>query len=196
MDRTESAPKGPDLRSPKHAGGLDLRSAKSGGGSQSKLSPVLFWVVLAAIVFRVVTVATERNRKDKSGGLIQWQPHEAALAVAGKTGKPVLYDFTAAWCAPCHRLDKEAWGDSTIASSVNQGFVPARVMDRQEEDGHNSPAVDELQKRYKINAFPTLVVADSTGRELARSEGFQGLPAVNRLLEEGRRAAAPPAAKP
>jgi len=185
MDRTEAAPQGPDLHSP-----------KGGGGSQSKLSPVLFWIVLAALVFRLVTVATDRSKKDQAGGLIQWQPHETALAASGRTGKPVLYDFTAAWCAPCHRLDKEAWGDGAIATTVNQGFVPARIVDRQEEDGHNSPAIDELQKRYKVVAFPTLVIADSTGREIARSEGFQGVDAVNRFLREGRGAAGAAVAKP
>jgi thiol-disulfide isomerase/thioredoxin len=174
MDRTDTAPR----------------------GSQSKLSPVLFWVVLAALLFRLVTIATDRNRKKGSAGLVQWQPHETALAVSGKTGRPVLYDFTAAWCAPCHRLDTEAWGDSEIAGTVNSGFVPARVVDRQEEEGHNAPAVEALQKLYRVEAFPTLVIADSSGREIARSEGFRGREAIHRFLKDAKSAAGASVAKP
>jgi thiol:disulfide interchange protein len=161
-------------------------------GSQSKLSPILFWVLVAAVVFRLVTTVTDKGKKEAGAGLVRWEPHERAQAAAARAGKPVLYDFTAGWCAPCHRLDKEAWGDDGIADKVNAGFVAARVVDRQREDGKNPPAVEDLQRRYKIQAFPTLIVADTSGREIARSEGFRSRDSIAKFLDESR--SAPPAA--
>jgi thiol:disulfide interchange protein len=172
--------------------GLVRRSPEGVGGSQSKLSPILFWVLLAAILFRVVTTVTDKNRKAGGEGLVHWQPHESALAQASRSGKRVLYDFTAAWCQPCHRMDKEAWGDAEIAEKVNAGFVAARVVDRQNEDGRNPPSIQALQEQYHIQAFPTLLVTDIAGREIARSEGFGGREAVARFLDQGR--TAPPRA--
>lgn len=182
MDRTDAEPpSGPGPPSP-----------GAGGGSQSRLSPILFWVLLAAVLFRLVTTVTDKDRKETGPGLVRWQSHEGALAAAGKTGKSVLYDFTAAWCVPCHRLDQEAWSDDAIAEKVNAGFVAARVVDRQREDGKNTPAVQELHRRYNIQAFPTLLVTDASGREIGRSEGFRSREAVTRFLDESR--SAPPAA--
>lgn len=161
-------------------------------GSQSKLSPILFWALVAAVVFRLVTTVTDKDKKEAGAGLVRWEPHESAQAAAARAGKPVLYDFTAGWCVPCHRLDKEAWGDDGIADKVNAGFVAARVVDRQREDGKNSASIQELQKRYGIQAFPTLVIADPSGREIARSEGFRDKDSVIKFLDGSR--SAPPAA--
>ena len=74
-------------------------------GSQSKLSAALFFVVLAAILFRVVTAVTDRPAGEGPGAsagehgpppLVQWVPLEKAAAAAKTVGKPTLYDFTAA----------------------------------------------------------------------------------------------------
>lgn len=165
-------------------------------GSQSKLSPILFWVLIAAVLFRIVTTVTDKDKKGAGEGLVHWQQHETAPALAARAGKPILYDFTAAWCVPCHHLDEEAWGDDGIAGKVNDGFIAARVVDRQREDGKNAASIQELQSRYGIQAFPTLVIADREGREIARSEGFRDKASIAQFLDQYRSAPAPAVSSP
>jgi thiol:disulfide interchange protein len=161
--------------------------------SQSALSPVLLWILLAAAVLRVVTAVMDRAGKD-GPGLVQWQRRGEASAEAARSGKPVLYDFTAAWCGPCKLLD-EAWADASVAEKVNAGFVPVRITDRMREEGRNPPDIAELQRRYEVSAFPTLVVAAPDGRLIAKHEGFRSPQALAAFLSEaaGGAGARPPA---
>ena len=156
-------------------------------GPQSRLPPLLLWLVLAAILFRVITAVMDREKKTEAVGLVRWQQGTEAEAAARSAGKPVLYDFTAAWCGPCHRLDKEGWGDPQIASLVNQSYLPARVVDREREDGKNPPAVAELEQRYSVNAFPTLIVAAPDGRLIAKLQGYGGREQLIQVLQESSR---------
>ena len=162
-------------------------------GSQSRLSAALFFVLLAALLFRVVTAVTDRNaRPEPARGpsdappRVRWVPPDKAASLSAASGRPALYDFTAAWCAPCHRLDEEGWGDEELADIANDGFVPARVMDRSREDGKNAPLVDGLQSKYGVEAFPTLIAAGADGKELARMEGWGGRNALEKFLKEAK----------
>ena len=152
-----------------------------------ELPTILFWLLLAALLLRIVMAAGCRGKPEDAGpGLVRWRPHEKAAAVSRGEGKRILYDFTAAWCTPCHRLDEEGWGDSRVASLVNDSYVPVHVVDRVREDGKNPAAIDEIQSRYGVRAFPTLVVADADGREIAKVEGWAGKERLVRFLEESR----------
>jgi len=166
---------------------------RSASRSQSALSPVLLWILLAALVLRIVTAVMDRAGKD-GPGLVQWQRRGDASAEAARSGKPVLYDFTAAWCGPCKLLD-EAWADSSVADKVNAGFVPVRITDRVREDGRNPPDIAELQRRYEVSVFPTVVIAAPDGRLVAKHEGFRSPQALAEFLAEaaGGTGARPPA---
>jgi thiol-disulfide isomerase/thioredoxin len=161
--------------------------------SQSAVSPVLLWVLLAAVLLRVVTAVMERKGGD-GPGRVQWRNLADAPAAAGRLGKPVLYDFTAEWCAPCKLLDED-WADASVAEKVNASFVPVRVMDRMREQGRNAPEVAELQRRYEVSAFPTLVVAAPDGRLIAKREGYRNTERLVEFLAEAAagRAGRPPA---
>ena len=150
--------------------------------SQSRVSPVFFWAVLAALVLRIVTGVVDRSAGD-AVGLVRWQPREKATALAKASGKPILYDFTAAWCAPCKMVDRD-WEDPALADQVNAAFIPTRVVDRAREDGSNPPEIAELQRRYEIVGFPTIVAAAPDGKLIAKTDGYRGKDAMAQFLEE------------
>lgn len=153
--------------------------------SQSRVPPVLFWALLVALVLRVVAGILDRGAAD-AVGLVRWQPRDKAAALAKASGKPILYDFTAAWCAPCKFVDRD-WEDPALADQVNDAFIPTRVVDRAREDGSNPPDVSELQRRFDIIGFPTIVAASPDGRLIAKIDGYRGKDAMAQFLAEAGR---------
>ena len=155
---------------------------------RAKVPALLFWIVVVAVLVRVATGLLHRGGESpEQVGLVKWQSLEKAASASSREGKPVLYDFTAAWCGPCHRLDQEGWGDSAIAGIVNKGYVPVRIVDREREDGRNPGPIEELERKYSVSAFPTVVIAASDGKLLAKVEGYGGPDRLRRFLEESPR---------
>jgi thiol-disulfide isomerase/thioredoxin len=188
MDRSE----GPEAVAAAVAPSEVAGRAQARGGSQSKLSSILFFVLLAAALFRIVTAVTDKGSAPSAGpGLIRWTDAQSAGAAAAASGKPLLYDFTAEWCGPCRMLDSDGWQDAKVAALVNSAYVPARVVDRVREEGKNPRWIDELQRRYDVNAFPTLVIASPDGRQIAVSQGYAGKQKLVEFLESSRRGGEP-----
>ena len=161
---------------------MDRTETPAAPRSQSRLSPILFWAVIAALVLRVVTGVMDRG-SDGGVGLVRWQATEKAVALSKTSGKPILYDFTAAWCAPCKMVDRD-WDDPVLAEQVNTAFIPTRVVDRMREDGRNPPEISELQRHFEIVGFPTIVAATPDGRLIDKIDGYRGKDAMVRFLEE------------
>ena len=90
---------------------------------------------------------------------------EQALVEAAKESKLVLLDVGAYWCPPCHRLDEEVFTRSEVGEYLGEHFVAVHV-DAEKGEG------PELADRYRVQAFPTLLVLEPTGVEKDRIVDF------------------------
>jgi thiol:disulfide interchange protein len=144
--------------------------------SQRYVPVVLFAIAVLLVGARIAShLLTKREQAQTTKtGLVKWVSIDEGLRLARATGKPILIDFTAEWCQPCHVLDAEVFQNAEIAKKINQRFVAVRVTDRQQEDGQNTPRVAELQQRFKVQGFPTVVFTGGSLNELGRMEGFRG----------------------
>jgi thioredoxin-related protein len=98
-----------------------------------------------------------------------------AQAQAKAENKIVLMDFTGSdWCPACIRFGKEV-----LASADFQKYAAKNVVVVEVDFPQNKPQADELKKanaelqdRFKVEAFPTLVVLDQNGKEIGRQVGY------------------------
>lgn len=107
--------------------------------------------------------------------VLEWHvPGPEAAARAAEEGKPILYFFTAEWCAPCHHLKRSVFSDPEKAATIAASYVTVEVEDTRVETGANAPEVDEVQQRYGVQSLPTLVVALPDGQEVGNQAGYAG----------------------
>ncbi len=92
-------------------------------------------------------------------------PFEQALAKAKAENKLVFMDVGAYWCPPCHRLDEEVFVDPKVGEHFDQHFVAVHI-DAEKGEG------PELVERYRVQAFPTMLVLEPSGVEKARMVDF------------------------
>ncbi len=102
-----------------------------------------------------------------------------AEAKAKTENKLVMMDFTGSdWCYWCKKLDKEVFSTSEFTQYAEKNLVPVQV-----DFPHNKPqsaelkkANQELQKKYKIEGYPTVIVLDKDGKNLGELGYEEGGP--------------------
>ncbi len=105
-----------------------------------------------------------------------WQTDfKAASAQATKENKMMLLDFTGSdWCGWCIKLDKD-----TFSKPEFQKFAAENLILVEVDFPQGKPQSDELKKqnaeleaKFGVQGYPTLVLLNSEGKEVARNVGY------------------------
>ncbi len=139
--------------------------------STSVMPRPLIWVTIIVLIMRIGIVPFELSRSAASTSSIPWQTIDRFNATKCSGNKLVLYEFGADWCEPCKRLEKNVLNNKQIARMITTRFTPVRVSDRLKEDRKNTQQISDLEKKYHVFAFPTMVVAGADGEAIASLVG-------------------------
>ena len=103
-----------------------------------RVTPIFFSLASAAAVIAISISITLRM----TGGL-DWKPFSPqAFSDARASGKPVLVEFTANWCANCLALEGSVFHDPRTAAAVEKGDV---ILLRGRFDQHRRPRMGHGQ---------------------------------------------------
>lgn len=103
--------------------------------------------------------------------------YKDALTTAKTENKKVFMDFYTDWCGPCKMMSREIFPQKSVGDYMNKNFVCIKV-NAEKGDGV------ALAKRYKINAYPTMVVIDMDEKELGRIVGSQSADELTNKLDQ------------
>lgn len=115
----------------------------------------------------------------------------SAVVSAAGAGKPIIIDFTAAWCVNCKEIEHDVFDNPAVSPTLAQGFVTLRA----DLTDFNSPASVAVEKQYGFGSLPTIVILDPSGKEIRplRITGRLGVEEFQRRLRLAQRQTAPAA---
>jgi thiol:disulfide interchange protein DsbD len=118
-------------------------------------------LVAVAGLFIVLTTPT---------GSIEFRPaDQASLGAAVASGRPVMLEFSADWCVPCHELERATFSNRAVIAA-SRDFHAFKV----DLTRYDSPESEAWRKNWKVTGVPTVIFVGTDGAEMPglRVEGF------------------------
>lgn len=86
---------------------------------------------------------------------------------AASEEKLIFVDCYAEWCGPCKYMDANVFTDKSVGEFMNENFINAK-FDMEKGDGL------AIGRRYLVKSYPTFLILNKKGEEVARLIGSSG----------------------
>ena len=104
---------------------------------------------------------------------------EAAKAQAKKQNKKIVLDFTGSdWCPWCMKLDKEVFSKPEFKDYAAKHLVLVEVdfPEHARQSAATKKQNEALQTKYRVQAFPTIIVLNPAGAKVGQTGYVEGGP--------------------
>ena len=102
-----------------------------------------------------------------------------AQAKAKTEKKFVMLDFTGSdWCGWCIKLNKEVFNTQEFIDYAKKNIVPVEIdfPNKKAQSAEVKKANQELQQKYGIKGYPTIIVLDGEGKKVGQLGYMKGGP--------------------
>ena len=153
--------------------------------SKVRLNPYICFVLslLYTLVLTSCSNDVSELEQDSVGMDFFHGTFEQALGQAVTEKKLVFVDVYTTWCGPCIVMQDTVFKEAEVGEFFNARFVNFK-LDAENTD-QNGP---EIAATYSIRVYPTYLILDSDGNELARASssmtGEQFITMVSQLIGE------------
>jgi|TARA_B110000908_G_scaffold37887_1_gene45551 thioredoxin-related protein len=141
------------------------------------------------IIF-IFAIATLTTLSLKAQEKINWISLEKAVELQKKTPKKILIDMYTVWCGPCKMLDKNTFGNNSVAKYINAHYYAVKFnaegnevltfKGKLYENPNYNPkkakrrnSAHQLAKVLGVRAFPTIVFLNENADLVAPLKGYQ-----------------------
>lgn len=102
---------------------------------------------------------------------------EEAKVMAQKTGKHILVDFYAQWCAPCKWMEETSFSDQQVKNILEDKYISVKI-NIDEFAGY------DLKQQYEVRYLPTILIFNKKGKIIERVEETMSPVKLRNLLSE------------
>ncbi len=120
------------------------------------------WLKTSSGIAGLVTATYLIGSLAMTGPGVNWQSYsDQIIANAVKHHKPVIIDFSAAWCASCRELDEVTFHNPDIVRLSKSDVIMVKV----DLTRKGNPLHERLVKHFEIKGVPSVVFIDPSGKE-------------------------------
>lgn len=132
--------------------------------------------VSGLLCMSLLSCARDENKEDAAmpaGPELKWLTSlDDARKEAAAKQRPILVDFSGSdWCGWCIRLDREVFSKAAFKTYAENNLVLLLLdFPRSKPQSAELKRVNQgLAEKFNIEGFPTILLLDADGRELART---------------------------
>jgi thioredoxin-related protein len=129
---------------------------------------IILSLLISLFIFINVTASSTLAKQ------IQWHSYDDGMARSKFEKKKVFLHFTAEWCYYCGVMEKEAFKDAAIISSLNENFISIKV----DYDGEK-----KTSDFYRVRGLPDTIFVAENGQIIGRRPGYIPPELLKRILK-------------